>query len=243
MGAFEVTVLAIAALATSTISAILGMAGGISLLAVMTLILPSASIVPIHGVVQLASNFTRTIAFLKHVYWPIVFRFMVPAAVGMSLSAWMWSGDKLSWFKPAIGVFILVFLYWRRHKPKLRNLPLWVYMPLGLFAGFLAIWVGATGPFLAPFFLRDDFSKENVIATKAITQSWLHFLKLPAFLSLGFDYTADIPLLAVLLVCVVVGTHLGKRILEKIDEASFILYFEIVLGLIGLYLIVAPLFK
>lgn len=216
------------------------MAGGISLLAIMTLLMPPATIIPVHGAVQLVSNLTRTFAFRKHVHWPIFARFAVPAVLGVCFSTWTWSGDKLEWFKPIIGVFILVFLFWRHRKPKLRNLPMWIYAPLGLAAGFLAIWVGATGPFLAPFFLRDDFPKERVIATKALTQSWLHFLKLPAFLSLGFNYRGEAELLAVLLVCVVAGTYFGKRLLGKIEEAAFVFYFEMVLGCIGLFLIAGP---
>jgi len=239
----SILVLSLAAFATSTVSAILGMAGGIALLAVMALLVPPASVVPIHGVVQLASNFTRSIAYLKSVHWPVFFRFAPPAALGMFAAAWLWSGDKLSWFKPGIGAFILIFLVWRRFKPKMRNLPMAVYVPLGLAAGFLSIWVGATGPFIAPFFLRDDFEKERVIATKAVCQSWLHFLKLPAFLALGYDYRGDVPLLAVLLACVVAGTAFGKRLLSRIEEASFVFYYECVLGAIAASLLLEPLLR
>lgn len=243
MSALSVVILAVAAFATSAVSAILGMAGGISLLAVMALLIAPASVVPIHGVVQLASNFTRSIAYLKSVHWPVFLRFAPGAAAGMALAASLWSGDKLAWFKPGIGVFILAFLVWRRYKPKLRNLPTGVYAPLGLCAGFLSIWVGATGPFIAPFFLRDDFEKERVIATKAVCQTWLHFLKLPAFLALGYDYRGDFPLLAVLLVCVVAGTAFGKRLLKRIDEAAFVFYYECVLGAIAVSLVLEPFFR
>jgi uncharacterized membrane protein YfcA len=243
VGPIAIGILAVAAFATSTVSAILGMAGGISLLAVMALIVPAGSVVPIHGVVQLASNLTRTIAFIKTVHWPVFLRFAPTAAAGMAGAAMLWSGEKLSWFKPGIGLFIIAFLIWRHNKPKLRNPPMAVYPPLGLAAGFLSIWVGATGPFIAPWFLRDDFEKERVIATKAVCQTWLHFLKLPAFLALGYDYAADIPLLAILLVCVVGGTHFGKKLLEGIEEKKFVFYYECVLAAIAATLVVEPFFR
>ena len=98
---------------------------------------------------------------------------------------------------------------------------------------------GATGPLLAPFFLRDDFEKENVIATKAACQFWLHLLKIPAFLTLGFNYLEHAPLLVCLIVAVIVGTYGGKRILESVPPRWFVIAFQVVLSTIAIYLIVS----
>lgn len=215
------------------------MAGGISLLGVMTAVMPPGGIIPIHGVVQLASNFTRTLIFFRHVYWRILFYFAPPAAGGAALAAALWSGEKLEYFKPGIGVFILVFLLWRRKAPRLRNVPMWVYAPVGLTAGFLGIFVGATGPFLAPFFIRDDFEKEQVIATKAGCQTVVHLLKLPAFFALGFAYQEHTGLIAALLVCVVAGTYTGKGLLKRISKERFVRIYEAVLAAVALYLIIS----
>lgn len=230
-------ILIVAALVTSTISGFLGMAGGVTLVGVMTLILPAEQVVPIHGVVQLASNFTRTLAYLKHVAWRIFLVYALPMALGAAAAAWLWKGGKMPWFKPVIGVYLLTFLAWRRFTPKLHNPPLWSYAPLGAVTGFLTLYVGATGPFIAPFFLRDDFEKEEVIATKAVCQAWGHLLKLPAFLALGFDYTPHLPTLAALLVCVVAGTFAGKALLKRISKQNFVRIFEGVLGLLALGLL------
>ncbi len=226
-----------AALVTATISGILGMAGGVTLLAVMTALLPARVVVPLHGVVQLASNLTRTYAFRKHVRWQIFIVFAVPAVIGIAIATPLWAGLKLTWFRAWIGVFILAFLLWRRFLPRLRNLPLWSYAALGLVAGVLAIFVGATGPLLAPFFLRDDFDNESVIATKAVCQTWLHLLKIPAFLSLQFDYMPHAPLLIALTLAVIVGTYMGKYLLGRIPKERFVVLFQVVLAVLAVYLI------
>jgi uncharacterized membrane protein YfcA len=194
-------------------------------------------VVPIHGVVQLCSNGTRTALFARHVHWRIVGIFVLPAAAGLFAATQIWSGDKLSGFKPFIGVFILLFLVYRHFKPSLRNVPLWTYAPLGLVVGFLTIFVGATGPFIAPFFLRDDFAKEQVIATKSACQLLLHFGKIPAFLALGFNYGAHLDLMALLVVAVILGTALGKKLLGRMSEAFFLKLFQAVLAGIALLLI------
>lgn len=232
-----VIVLVIACFVTATISGILGMAGGVTLLGVMTALLPAPVVVPLHGVVQLASNWTRTWAFRKHVRWSIFFAFMVPAVAGVAIAANIWADLELTWFKAWIGAFILLFLLWRRYKPKLRHPPIWSYAMLGLAAGLLAIFVGATGPFLAPFFLRDDFENEEVIATKAVCQTWLHLLKIPAFLALSFDYTPYATVLVALAAAVIGGTYFGKHLLSKISKERFVFWFQLVLGALAIYLI------
>ena len=148
----------------------------------------------------------------------------------MAIAANIWADLKLTWFRAWIGAFILCFLLWRRYKPKLRNPPIWSYAVLGLAAGLLAIFVGATGPFLAPFFLRDDFDNEQVIATKAVCQTWLHLLKIPAFLALSFDYVPYAPVLAGLVVAVIGGTYFGKHLLSRISKERFVFWFQLVLA-------------
>ena len=240
---WTVLVLVLACLATATVSAILGMAGGVTLLGVMTALLPAPVVVPLHGIVQLASNWTRTWAFRHHVRWPIFFAFMAPAVGGVALAASIWADLELTWFRAWVGLFILAFLVWRQYKPTLRNPPIWSYAVLGLAAGLLAIFVGATGPFLAPFFLRDDFENEEVIATKAVCQTWLHLLKIPAFLALSFDYRPYLALLLALVVAVIGGTYFGKHLLSRISKERFIVWFQLVLALLAVYLIASTLLR
>jgi len=66
----------------------------------------------------------------------------------------------------------------------------------------------------------------------------LHMAKIPAFLPLGFDYAAHWPLLAGLVVAVIVGTALGKRLLGKMSERFFLVLFQGVLAIIAVVLIV-----
>lgn len=226
-----------AAFVTAAISGVLGMGGGITLLGVMTAALPAPWVVPLHGVAQLSSNFTRTIALLPHVVWKVFAIYSVPLVVGVAGATALWSGDKLTYFRPAIGVFLLLLLLWRRFSPKLRNPPMWSYAVLGVVVGFAGVWVGATGPMLAPFFLRDDFEKEQVIATKAACQSLMHLLKVPAFLYLGFDFLAHLPLLGFLVAAVIFGTLFGRRVLAKISKETFKTLFEALLMIIAVYLL------
>ncbi|MDP6945148.1 MAG: sulfite exporter TauE/SafE family protein [Myxococcota bacterium] len=237
MTTVELGVLVLAAYLTSTLSGIIGMGGGMTLLGVMTLLIPAPLVVPLHGIVQLGSNTTRTLIFLRHVRWSVFATYVPFLLIGVAASAAVYTGTKLTWFRPVIGLFLLSFIAWRRWKPRLERPPLWSYAPLGLFTGFLTLFVGATGPFLAPFFLRDDFTKEEIIATKAVCQTVAHIAKIPAFVALGFAYGDHAVELGVLLVMVIAGTMTGKRLLGRLPREAFVRLFVTVLGVLALVLI------
>ena len=64
----ETTLLILSAFITSSISAVLGMGGGIILLAIMALIIPEGyMVIALHGIIQLFSNTTRTYVFKEHI--------------------------------------------------------------------------------------------------------------------------------------------------------------------------------
>ena len=232
-----------AAFFTAIISAVVGMGGGLTLLGLMTAALPPTWVVPLHAVVQLFSNFTRTLVFLRQVSWKIFLVYLLPMAGGVALGTLAWRPTQMGYLKPAIGLFILCFLAWRRFGAERfgqKNLPLWTFAPVGLFVGFLTLFVGATGPFVAPFFLRDDLSKEQSVATKAACQAIGHALKVPAFLSLGFDFSPHLPLVAAMVLAVVVGTVVGKAILHRISRRFFLILFESVLVAMAAWLLLGP---
>ncbi len=233
--------LTLAAFGTAAISAVVGMGGGVTLLAVMAAALPAPIVVPVHGLVQLTSNGTRTLLFLKHVHWGIFAYYVIPAIIGVSIGARLYVGSELPWFKPAVGVFILIYLATLGRVPHLRRLPISMFAPLGFVVGAFASLIGATGPLIAPFFLRDDLDRQQVIATKAIVQIAVHLTKLPAFFLLGFNYFEHVDLVVPLMAAAVLGTMFGKRYLSRISNETFRLLFTGVLVVIASYLIASPL--
>ncbi|MCZ6822564.1 MAG: TSUP family transporter, partial [Deltaproteobacteria bacterium] len=71
----ELAVLCVAAFLASILSAVVGMAGGIVLLTVMLLYFEPLIAIPLHGVIQLASNGSRSFIQRAHVRWDLVWRY------------------------------------------------------------------------------------------------------------------------------------------------------------------------
>ena len=239
-------VLALAAFATSIISGIIGMGGGILLLATMLSFLSHAETIPAHGAVQLVSNGTRLLVFLRHIDVRTVLRFAAGALpgsiIGGLLLVWLRKDHIDStepYFKIAIGLYVLITTFRPIAKrpasnesaaPRISTFPL-----LGGLAGVLGLTIGAIGPLIAPAFLHAGFVKERMIATKAVCQMIIHLLKVPIFLASGLvDYTKLGQLIVVMSLMVIPGTLIGKKILKRVDERAFVILFKLAMLLAGL---------
>ena len=101
---------------------------------------------------------------------------------------------------------------------------------VGLGAGTAALTVGAIGPLIAPVFARHNFVKERLIATKAVCQLATHIVKIPAFILLR---DLDLPRLGalalVMIVMVIPGTLIGKRLLKGVSEKHFRIAYRVAL--------------
>ena len=248
----ESFILIIAAFITSVLSAIIGMGGGITLLGIMAIIMPSGYlVVAYHGVIQLVSNITRTVVYRDHVNQLILKRFLIGLLPGLVLSALIIfaithvyrvgsaSDLKIDFLKPIIGTYILWFLFLRRKK---KAVQIKAFSWMGVLAGIATVFIGAMGPLIAPLFIDDKLKKESVIATKAACQASGHLGKMPIFFFLfGVDYLSDWKLILPLVIAVYAGTNIGKQMLGKLPEHVFQTLFKIALTLIALRLIMISL--
>ena len=244
----ELIILIISAFITSSVSAVLGMGGGIILLGIMAIIIPQGyMVIALHGIIQLISNSTRTYIFRESVNWDIIRKYACGAVVGLILSiciinilihfSKVSSANQLKFdiLKPLIGVFIIWYLFFKKKKKKSNKSFLWV----GTISGIATVFVGASGPLIAPFFLNRDLKKNNLIATKAACQMITHFGKIPIFIYFfNFKYIENFYIIFPLSIAVIIGTKLGKKILGFIPEEIFVKLFRIVLFLIAIKLII-----
>tara|TARA_Y100001936_G_scaffold176679_1_gene173305 strand:+ start:510 stop:1274 length:765 start_codon:yes stop_codon:yes gene_type:complete len=244
----DIVILILSAFITSSISAVLGMGGGIILLGIMAVIIPEGyKVIALHGMVQLFSNTTRTYVFRKYVKTQLIKQFFNGALIGISFSVGIIitliyyfdvqsaNEIKVEVLKPFIGLFIVWNLFLKG--PKKAKI-VKSFVPVGLVAGLSSIFVGAVGPLIAPFFLVKSFNKEHIIANKAAAQIITHLSKIPLFIYFfNMDYTAELKILIPLILAVYIGTSFGKKILYFLPELFFKKLFKITLFIIAIRLI------
>ena len=79
--------LAVAVFATSFLSGIFGLAGGLVLMGALLLFLPVTTAMVLHAITQMASNGSRAVLWRKHVDLSIFVRYMLGAAIAFALFA------------------------------------------------------------------------------------------------------------------------------------------------------------
>jgi len=230
-------ILGIGSIFTSMISAVVGMAGGIVLLALMSAFLPFNVVIPIHGIIQLVSNSYRSYLLRKNINWDIAIPLFLGLPFGILISIYILK--RIDDYTIPL-LLIIIMIFYSVFKPK-KLPPLMIprkgFFFVGLIMGILSLLIGATGPFIAPFFLRPDLKKEEIVSTKAICQVGGHLLKIPSFLYLGFDYLNHSLLIGILILGTFLGTRLGIILLGKLNEKVFRLIYKSALLIAGIRLI------
>lgn len=246
----ELIILIIAAFITSSISAVLGMGGGIILLGIMAILIPDGyMVIALHGIIQLISNTTRAYVFRQHIKRGLIKEFSIGALLGVALSIIIIilliqlfqvsaaNDIKVDILKPAIGIFIIWYLLFKKKGLKRKTS---TFFPVGIISGLTSIFVGATGPLIAPFFINKGFLKKDIIANKAACQMITHLTKIPLFIYFfNVNYLNEYRILLPLILAVFLGTNFGKKILSFIPEELFKRIFKIALFLIAIRLILS----
>tara|TARA_Y100001970_G_scaffold293689_1_gene442387 strand:+ start:3334 stop:4083 length:750 start_codon:yes stop_codon:yes gene_type:complete len=245
----KILLLIISAFITSSISAVLGMGGGIILLGIMAIMIPNGyKVIALHGIIQLISNTTRTFVFRKYLNKNLIKEFFIGALIGAGLSCMIIillikyfqvnsaSEIKVDFLKPIIGFFIIWYLFIKSSNKIEKKSE--SFIKVGGISGLASIFVGATGPLIAPFFLNENLTKEEIIGNKAACQMVSHITKIPIFIYFfNMSYIKESAILLPLIIAVFVGTNVGKKILDLIPEIIFKKLFKITLFIIAIKLI------
>ena len=229
--------LTVAAFGTSTVSGMIGMAGGSMFLALLVIVgIPPAAAIQIHAVIQLISNLSRVVAYRRHVDPRPVLFFAAAALPAPFLAVRLLRSLDPEIVKVLMGGAILYATWaprWGLHQlSKEKGM-----MIAGALAGTLGVIIGAIGPIIAPFFLRPDFSKEELIGTKAFAQASVHLLKLMAFGTVGFSMGKRVAWLLPMAGASIVGNFLGKRLLGALSDRWFFGLYRWSLTILSLRLI------
>lgn len=220
---------------TSFISGVFGMAGGMVLLLVLlSLGLDVATAMALHGLAQATGNLWRVVTWRRHVRWKIVGYF----TGGTLASVALFSLFKVQPDRAVVLIMLGLSPFLVMALPK-RWVPQADDPKGGLLCGFSSMAVtlvaGVAGPLVDAFFVRTDFDRKTIVATKAGCQLVGNLTKTAYFLALsGLSVTLGAELLAVALIFPIIGTFLSKFVLEWMSEANFQRYTRLVIGLVGL---------
>ena len=219
-------ILAVAALATSFISGVLGMAGGLVLMGVLLALMPVPAAMLLHGITQFAANGWRALMWRRQVDWRVFRGYALGAIAVLALFALV----RIVVSKPAALIamgltpFVTLALPERLHlNVERRGHP----FGCGIVCSALSLTAGVSGPILDAFFVRSAMTRHAVVATKAMTQGLSHLLKIAYFggIVVASEGVAVEPWIAAMMVLLAfAGTTLSVRVLQRMNDRSFRLW-------------------
>jgi len=225
---------------TSMLTASLGIGGGTVLLAVMAQVLPVKAIIPVHGVVQLGSNFGRAMVMLPNTRWDLFAWFVIGSILGAVIGGQIVVSLPVDLLRGLLGGFIL-FSVWgsallkRSIDSRFTNSKSLTIG--GLLSTVLTMFVGATGPFVIAILKPFKLAPKILVATNAVCLVVQHLLKIVVFGFLGFVFTPYISLIVLMMISGFVGTIIGRNILLNLNQKAFETGLNIILSLLGLRLL------
>ena len=239
MTTFDIIFLTVSAICTSALTAVVGAGGGTALIALMLQVLPPVAAIPVHGMVQLASNTTRVWLLWQHMSWPVILRFCAFMPLGVWLGLELFQGLPTEAAQLLIGVFVLLSLVTRQiGRWRESEVPLWAFYPIGLITGALNMVVGVIAPILGVLIIRKDLTKEAMVGTLGFFGFVGNLLKVAGFSLIGFSFLEFAPLILCMVPAAILGTRLGRAFLAGLDEKVFLMAFRAMLVLLALKLIV-----
>ena len=241
MSAIAAMIILATTLVTSFISGIFGMAGGIILMAVLVALVSVATAMIVHGAIQMFANGFRAFLLRDSIDWRVFALYCIGAAAGVGALFFVsWTPDKRA-------LYLLLGLT-----------PMLVWIPKdklhldikrrehAIFAGFavqgLNTLAGVAGPLLDLFFVQADMTRQQIVATKSVTQALSHLIKIgfwsvPVVTAAGWGALPPWWLIGGAIPLSMIGTTLGKRVLEQMNDQGFRKWMKGLVTAIGVVLL------
>ena len=233
-------ILCIISLFTSAVSATFGLGGGSMLIAVLVNILNPIAVIPIHAVIQLNSNFFRALIMWRNIQFNGMVPFFFGNLIGLSVGGQIAFNIPGYLLQGIIGIFIL-YSIWGSGLNKISNKSSKVSFLVGIITSFTTMFVGGTGALLGPYIKRITNERRITVATHGAYMSLQHGIKIIIFGLLGFTFTPYILLIVFMIIFGMIGTWIGKYILNWMPEKSFSFGFNLILVILAIGLIYEPI--
>lgn len=231
-------VVGVTIVATSFVSGLFGMAGGMMLLGVLLVFMDVAPAMVLFGITQTAANTWRATLWWRHVQWPIVWRFLVGSTTLFLLMRSVAILPNKATVYLALGLLPFAADLVPRSWSLDITRPSVAYVA-GAIIIVLQLLAGAAGHILDVFFQKSRLDRMTIVGTKAVTQVMGHVYRILYFGSLeaamdmsvpGWAYVAAIGL-------AIAGTSLAATVLVRMTNDGFRMWSRrVTIGVSSVYL-------
>ena len=240
--------IAFVAFLTSAISGVFGMSGGMILMGYLAFVLPVSAAMMMHGAIQATANGYRAFLNRSDIEWKIFGRYLIGTVAGLALlSAIAFVPSKVTMYLTLGCVpFVAAAIpkKWALDITKRGAAEI-----CGVVITLLNLTAGVAGPLLDVFFVRTALTRHQVVATKAVTQTAAHLVKLLYFgvlVKAAAEAASDVSnaellpwwVFAAAIPLSMLGTTAGKKVLDRMSDGNFRVWSQRITLAIGAVLLV-----
>ncbi|MDY0870460.1 TSUP family transporter [Dongia rigui] len=226
---FAATLLAViaAVLATSFLSGIFGMLGGLILLGLLLLVLPVPAAMSLHAVTQMTSNGWRALLWYRLILWRVMPGYILGSGIAFAIFTWISFQPPTAWVYIGMGVVPMIAVLVPAHiAPDIRR-P-YASTVLGFVVMSVQLISGVAGVLVDIFFFRTDLDRRQIVATKAFSQLVGHVYRLIYFTLIATqgEVVSEVPLwvFGVAIVTAMVGATLARVVLDRLTNRAFLMW-------------------
>jgi uncharacterized membrane protein YfcA len=215
-------ILSSSVVATSFLSGIFGMAGGMVLMGILLALMSVEKAMVIHGVTQFASNGWRAVLWWRSIQWRVLRGY----AAGAALVVVLLLALDLSLNRAAVLLMLgaTPFIAWLLPPSLQLDVDRRGHsVACGVVCMGVQMLSGVSGPLLDTWFVRSRMTRHEVVSTKAAVQTLSHATRIAFFgmLLATSDQSVGPGLAALLVVSAIVGTSASRLVLDRLTDANF----------------------
>ena len=222
----SISLLLLATILAFWISAICGGGASLILIPLLNLTLPS-SVVPFSLTIgTFTSSASRIAVFKRSINWKIFFWFVPFSIPAVLLGAWLMKFVNPTYLQFFVALFLVanvteLFRSKKNTENEEKPYPKYVLALVGFFAGFISGVTGAIGLLFNRFYLRYGLTKEEIVATRAANEIFLHLIKLIIYILLGLYSKSAFWLGIAIAIGAIISSFSVKFILPYLSEFIF----------------------
>jgi len=213
---------ALLALIAEVAGTISGFGSSVFFVPIATYFFDFHSVLGITALFHIFSNISKIYFFRQGVNWKIVLYLGIPAVLFVGLGAFLSKFISSEILETALAFFLIIFsllfLLLRNFSIQPTNVNSIVG---GTVSGFMAGLLGTGGAIRGMTLAAFDMKKGAFIATSALIDFGVDLSRGVVYVSNGFVHWHDMRYVIILLFISVVGTYIGKRVLEHVSEKLF----------------------
>lgn len=218
----EILLFTLLALIAEVIGTISGFGSSVFFVPVAAYFFDFHSVLGITALFHVFSNLSKIYFFKRGVNWKIVLYLGIPAILFVSFGAYLSKFFDSTLLEVILAFFLIgfsiLFLVAQNFiiKPTNTNSVIG-----GSISGFVAGLLGTGGAIRGMTLAAFNLNKDVFIATSAFIDFGVDLSRGVIYFSNGFMHWHDMKYVLILIVVSIVGTYIGKMVLDKVSETTF----------------------